>query len=220
MISIMSRVRIPRFEPMGLPSGMTAGPCVLAVAREHGVGVDVRKHDHAELSALLHGLQRLDGVGQQVARVGMHLDLDPVVARGLPELRDPHRLRRVARAGRVEHHLDLRAVDDAQDVVMLRVAFVDARERSRHEFSSARRKRAFEHFARGELASSEKKAALELSAADNQVFHFYPSSAGITRFRFAGLISADAAPCDAAPRYKDIVSKIRSGVSPFEDQST
>ena len=98
-----------------------------------------------------------------------------VTASGLAELCDPDRLGRVARAGSIEHHLYLRAVNHAQDIVMRRIVFVDARERSRHELRSARFYCLLEKLARRELACSKEKAARKLFATNNQFFHFlYP----------------------------------------------
>ena len=60
-----------------------------------------------------------------------------VTASGLAELRDPDRLGGVARAGRVEHHFHLAAVDRLQDVVAGRIALVYARQSNRDELRFA-----------------------------------------------------------------------------------
>ena len=58
--------------------GRAAG--LFEVLREHRVGVDVRQHDEAFGDERLGGLERGDRVGQQVLRVGDHLELHPVGA--------------------------------------------------------------------------------------------------------------------------------------------
>jgi len=70
MISICRRVVVPCGEPMGAR--------VLQAAREHRVGIDVRQDGEALLHKNLGGLERLDGVGQQVARIRVDFELHPV----------------------------------------------------------------------------------------------------------------------------------------------
>ena len=79
MILSRSRVRSPRFDPIGAPAASRA-PTPTSSSRRHNtrVGMNVGHHDEAVLDELLGGLQRLDRIGKQIARIGMYLQLHPV----------------------------------------------------------------------------------------------------------------------------------------------
>ena len=144
---------------------------ILAMPRQDGVGVDVGQYDHAKLRTFLDCLQRLDGIGQKIAGVRVYLDLEPVEACRLSDLRDAHRLGRIARAGRIEHYFDLASVDGAEDAVVRRVCFMHACERDGDKFRLARRQRGLCLFAARELPRSEKEPVCELLLSNDQRFH-------------------------------------------------
>ena len=116
------------------------------MTRQHRVGIDVRQYDEAAFGEGFHGFQRLDGVGQQVAGVGVDLQLDPLEPGGFADESDPDRLVGIARAGSVEHDLDPGAVDDLQNVVVLCVVFMDAGQCHGNEFRFRGGQRLFEDF--------------------------------------------------------------------------
>ena len=127
--------------------------------------------NNSKSKLLTHGLQRLHRVGQKVAGVGVDLELDPLEPGGFADETDPDRLLRVARAGGVEHDLDLRAVDDFQNVVVLGVVFVDAGQRDGDEFRLRGGERLFHDLARSEFARAEEEAVGEPASADDEFFH-------------------------------------------------
>ena len=98
MIRTASRVRTPWFEPIHDPSGMTvAQPASSSRLARTGSALMYGQHREAVGHQQLGGPQRLDRVGQQVARLGRDLELDPRRAarrrapggRGAPPRRRP-----------------------------------------------------------------------------------------------------------------------------------
>ena len=155
--------------------------------RQNGIGIDVGQYDHAKLCAFLDRFQRLDGVGQKIAGVRVYLNLEPIEACRLSDLRDAHCLGRVSRAGCVEHHFHSAAVDCLQYVVAGRISFMDARKGDRDELRLACGKRGFCLLTRRELARSEEEAVGEHFLSNDQWFH------SVSPFRF---------PCPAEARQR------------------
>ncbi len=86
---------------------------------EHGIGAAVGQHHKALFHQLLGGFQRLDGVGQQIARVGVDLQLQPVRPQRLTgKMGGKHRLGGSLGTGGVGQQLDPELQQGAQDIVM------------------------------------------------------------------------------------------------------
>ena len=110
MIRIVSRSLSPRPLPIGAASGMTvAQPTSSSFFWSTGSGQHVRQHREAVLDELGGRAERLDGIGQQVARVGDHLELHPV--------REPARPREAGRADGLLGRLAAGGVRQQQDVL-------------------------------------------------------------------------------------------------------
>ena len=109
MIRIESRSLSPRPLPIGAASGMTvAQPTSSSFFGQHGIREDVRQDREAVLDERRRRAQRLDRIGQEVARVRDDLELDPVrQAAGPGEPRGPDRLvgGLAARGVREKEHL-------------------------------------------------------------------------------------------------------------------
>ena len=115
------------------------GADLLQLLREHWVGIDVGE----DLEALTHehprGHQRLLGVGKQVARVGDHLELDPVgKSHRAGEACDPDRLLGRAAARSVGQDAELLPVDHVEDGSLLGVVQVEAAQGNRHQLATRR----------------------------------------------------------------------------------
>ena len=142
MISICARVSIPRLLPIGEPSGITvARSDILQSFRQNRIGVDVGQHGETFLHEHFRRRQRFDRIGQQIARIGMNLELDPVrQSGGDGEPREAHRIGGVARAARVRQKQKTFRVDKIEDV-RERIAStgkIGAAQRDRHQLRAAR----------------------------------------------------------------------------------
>ena len=75
---------------------------VLQSFRQHRIGIDVGQDGESFLHQNLRGRERLDRIGQQIARVGMNLELDPRWQSGAGgEPRESHRVIGIAGAAGV-----------------------------------------------------------------------------------------------------------------------
>ena len=104
---------------------------------QYRVGVDVRHHDEAVFYELFGRGQRFDRVGQQVARIGMDFEFDPVrPERFARHLRGENRFFGIAYPRCVRQQVDSRQVQVTEHVV-LRVFEFYSFQRDGYQFAAA-----------------------------------------------------------------------------------
>jgi hypothetical protein len=142
----------------------------LELLREHRVGVHVRQDDEAVREEHLGGPQRLHRIGQQVARIRDHLELDPVgKPPGARQPRHPHRLLRRLGAGgvREEQHL----LGEERGDVLARGVEVDAAHRDRDHLAAGRLDGVAHALERVVLAGAEDQPRPKRPARDRELVH-------------------------------------------------
>ncbi len=147
MIRICSRVWRPWPDPIGEPE----------LACEHRVGVDVRQDLEPLVDENARRLQRLLGVGEEVAGVGDHFELDPVgKAHGAGQAGDADGLLRGPAARGVGQDAVTGPVDRVQDRLLFRVVEVEAAQRDGHQLAAGGFEGGEHRFIARVLAGAEK----------------------------------------------------------------
>ena len=136
MILSRSRVFSPRFD-RGAQRHDAGRAYLFEPFAQYRVGVDVRHHDEAVFYELFGRGQRFDRVGQQVARIGMDFEFDPVrPERFARHLRGENRFFGIAYPRCVRQQVDSRQVQVTEHVV-LRVFEFYSFQRDGYQFAAA-----------------------------------------------------------------------------------
>ena len=96
-----------------------SGACLLQSLAQDRISLAIGQHDEAQLHQFLRRFQRFNRVGQQVARIGMDLQFQPVGAESLAgHLCGEDRLLGVAHTGGIGQELDMLMRDVAQHIIL------------------------------------------------------------------------------------------------------
>ena len=139
--------------------------------RKHRIGVDVGQHGKAHRDQFDRRLVGFDGIRQQVVRIGVDFELDPVVSGGAGDLADADRVLGGARAGGVQHHLDAGGNGGENILVLPLFADFDPAERDGDKFGAGSLNRGGKLRVGGEFAGAEEQPGGEFPAGDDQRFH-------------------------------------------------
>ena len=145
------------------------GADLLELARQHGVGVDVGKDLEPLGDEHSSGLERLFGIGEEVPRVGDHLELHPVgKAHRAGQAGDPDGLVGGAATGSVGQDAVALPVDHVEDRLLLRVVEVEPAQRHGHKLAARSLERGDHRFVGRILARPDEQSRAQLDAGDDE----------------------------------------------------